>query len=107
MDSNTHSTQGPTGPADDLAELSAVRGRLASRDLERLADAALADQTLQLQQLSTAWTGSSCGTWPPWTPAGPPGPKPASSSAPPPAGCGPGCGWRPARRRRRCGPPGP
>src|SRR5215207_8258756 len=60
MNSNTHSTQdptGPAGPADDLADLSAVLGRLASRDLERLADAALADQTLQLQQLSDCLDG--------------------------------------------------
>jgi transposase len=51
MDSNTHSTQGPTGPADDLAALTAAIDRLASRDLHRLPDTALADQTLQLQQL--------------------------------------------------------
>jgi hypothetical protein len=51
MDSNTHSTQGPTGPTDDLADLTAVIGRLATRDLGRLPDAVLGDQTLQLQQL--------------------------------------------------------
>src|SRR5215211_4355053 len=51
MDSNTHSTQGPTGPADDLAALTAALGRLGSRDLGRFTDAALTDQTLQLQQL--------------------------------------------------------
>jgi hypothetical protein len=57
MDSNTYSPQGPTGPADHLAELTAVLGRLASRDLDRLPDAALTDQTLQLQQLSDCLEG--------------------------------------------------
>ena len=60
MDSNTHSTQDPTGPtrpADDLAALTAVLGRLASRDPERLTDAALGDQTLQLQQLANCLDG--------------------------------------------------
>src|SRR5829696_5016934 len=51
MDSNTHLTQGPTGPADDLAGLTAALGRLGSRDLGRFTDAAPTDQTLQLQQL--------------------------------------------------------
>src|SRR5215203_972332 len=51
MDSNTYSTEGPTGPADDLAALTAALGRLGTRDLGRLTDAALTDQTLQLQQL--------------------------------------------------------
>jgi Domain of unknown function (DUF222) len=57
MHSNTHSTQGPTGPADDLAALTAAVGRLASRDLHRLPDTALADQTLQLQQLRNRLDG--------------------------------------------------
>jgi hypothetical protein len=60
MDSNTHSTQdptGPTGPADDLAALTAVLGRLGSRDPERLTDAALGDKTLQLQQLANCLDG--------------------------------------------------
>ena len=60
MDSNTHSTQGPTGPtgpADDLADLTAVIRRLASRDLDRFPDAALGDQTLQLQQLANCLDG--------------------------------------------------
>ena len=57
MDSNTHSTQGPSGPADDLVDLTAVLRRLASRDPERLPDAALGDQTLQLQQLSDCLQG--------------------------------------------------
>ena len=60
MDSNTHSTQDPTGPtrpADDLADLTAVIRRLASRDLDRFPDAALGDQTLQLQQLRDCLDG--------------------------------------------------
>src|SRR4030095_16323736 len=57
MDSNTHSTEGPTGPGDDLAALTAGIRRLASRDLERLSDAALGDQTLQLQQLRDCLDG--------------------------------------------------
>jgi hypothetical protein len=31
MDSNTYSTQGPTGPADDLADLTALLDRMAAR----------------------------------------------------------------------------
>ena len=57
MDSNTHSTQGPTRPTDDLAALTAALGRLASRDLDRLPDAALTNQTLQLQQLTNCLDG--------------------------------------------------
>ena len=69
MDSNTHSPPGPTGsadkqpggpptpPADDLAALTALVGRLASRDLERLTDTAVAEETLQLQQLSDRLDG--------------------------------------------------
>ena len=57
MDPNTHSTQGPTRPGDDLAALTAVIRRLASRDPERLPDAAQGDQTLQLQQLRDCLDG--------------------------------------------------
>src|SRR5829696_7484544 len=57
MDSNTYSTEGPTGPADDLAALTAALGRLGTRDLGRFTDAALADQTLQLQQLRDCLDG--------------------------------------------------
>src|SRR4029450_12225432 len=64
MDSNTHSTHdptGPTGPGDDLAALTAIVRRLASRDLGRLPDAALGDQTLQLPQLRDCLDGSAAG----------------------------------------------
>jgi Domain of unknown function (DUF222) len=57
MDSNIHSPQGPTGPADDLAALTALLGRLASCDLDWLSDTAVADQTLQLQQLADRLDG--------------------------------------------------
>jgi hypothetical protein len=69
MDSNTHSPQGPTRaadqqptspstqPPDDLAALTAVLRRLDSQDPQRLPDAALGDQTLQLQQLSDCLDG--------------------------------------------------
>src|SRR5215204_140593 len=55
MDSNTYSTQPPSPPPpghlDDLAELRAVVEELAAQDLDRLADAALAAQVLELRQL--------------------------------------------------------
>ena len=65
MDSNTHSTQGPTGPvdgqpsqpADDLALLMAALDRLDTKDLGRLADSALTDQTLQLRPLAARLDG--------------------------------------------------
>src|SRR5215216_2506943 len=65
MDSNTHSTQGPTGPvdgqpsqpADDLALLMAALDRLDTQDLDRLTDTAVADQTLQLRPLAARLDG--------------------------------------------------
>src|SRR5918995_5237605 len=56
MDSNTHSTQPPGGqpprpPSDDLAALAAVTDQLATQDLNRLTDAALAAQVLELRRL--------------------------------------------------------
>src|SRR5215207_2513926 len=55
MDSNTYSTQPPSPPPpghlDDLAELRAVVEELAAQDLDRLADAALAAQVLELRRL--------------------------------------------------------
>jgi hypothetical protein len=57
MDSNTHSTQGPTGPADELAELSALLDRLAARDLDRLPDVARAERVLALRRLADRLEG--------------------------------------------------
>src|ERR671913_1085903 len=55
MDSNTHSTQPPgpppRPPSDDLAALAAVTDQLATQDLDRLTDAALAAQVLELRRL--------------------------------------------------------
>src|SRR5918995_7432909 len=56
MDSNTHSTQPPGGqpprpPSDDLAALAKVADQLATQDLNRLADAALAAQVLEFRRL--------------------------------------------------------
>jgi Domain of unknown function (DUF222)/HNH endonuclease len=55
MDSNTHSSGHPTGPTDRppdrLAALAAVADDLATDDLDRLADAALAEHTLELRRL--------------------------------------------------------
>jgi hypothetical protein len=57
MDSNTHSTQDPFGPADDLAELSALLDRMAARDLERLTAAARTERVLQLRRLADRLEG--------------------------------------------------
>jgi hypothetical protein len=57
MDSNTHSTQDPTGPADDLADLSALLDRMAARDLERLSDAARAERVQGLRPLADRLEG--------------------------------------------------
>src|SRR5215207_9093086 len=55
MDSNTHSTQPPGqqpgGPPPRLASLTAAVEELAAQDLNRLADAALAAQVLELRRL--------------------------------------------------------
>jgi hypothetical protein len=51
MDSNTHSTQDPTGPADDLADLTALLDRMAARDLERLPDTIRAERVQGLRPL--------------------------------------------------------
>jgi hypothetical protein len=52
MDPNTHSTHPPSGQLDDdLAALEAAAGRLAAQDLDRLPDAAVADQVLALRRL--------------------------------------------------------
>jgi hypothetical protein len=52
MDSNTHSDDGPTGPADELAELSALLDRLQAQDLDRFPDAARAERVLALRRLA-------------------------------------------------------
>src|SRR5512132_2137779 len=57
MDSNTCSTQGPTGPADELAELSALLDRLQARDLDRLTGPARAERVLQLRRLADRLDG--------------------------------------------------
>src|SRR4029450_8107376 len=57
MDSNTHSAQGPTGPADELAELSALLDRLQARDLDRLTGPARAERVLQLRRLADRLEG--------------------------------------------------
>ena len=69
MDSNTHSPQGSTGPAgppaagappqspDWLARLAADVKGLDAEDLDRLSDTAVANQTLQLQQLADCLDG--------------------------------------------------
>jgi Domain of unknown function (DUF222) len=55
MDSNTHSAQQaghrPGGPPDRLAALAAAVDGLAAQDLNRLPDAALAEQVLELRRL--------------------------------------------------------
>jgi Domain of unknown function (DUF222)/HNH endonuclease len=51
MDSNTHSTQDPTGPAGDLADLTALLDRMAARDLERLPDTIRAERVQGLRPL--------------------------------------------------------
>src|SRR5829696_8338610 len=51
MDSNTHSTQPPRPPSDELAALAAVADGLATQDLNRLADTALAAQVLEFRRL--------------------------------------------------------
>jgi hypothetical protein len=55
MNSNTHSTQPPRPPgwqSDEVAALTEALDRLAARDLDRLADAALATEVLQLRRLA-------------------------------------------------------
>src|ERR671911_3101151 len=55
MDSNTHSAQPPGqqpgGPPPRLASLTAAVEELAAEDLDRLSDAALAEQVLELRRL--------------------------------------------------------
>src|ERR671913_2598977 len=55
MDSSTHSTQPPGqqpgGPPPRLASLTAAVEELAAEDLDRLSDAALAEQVLELRRL--------------------------------------------------------
>src|SRR5918994_300182 len=55
MDSNTHSTQPPGpppgGPPPRLASLTAAVEELAAQDLDRVSDAALANQVLEFRRL--------------------------------------------------------
>jgi len=51
MNSNTHSTQDPGGRLDGLAVLAAAVDGLAAQELNRLSDAALAEQVLALRRL--------------------------------------------------------
>src|SRR5918994_3923030 len=51
MDSNTHSTQPPSQDPDWLAALAVVADQLATQDLNRLTDAALAAQVLEFRRL--------------------------------------------------------
>ena len=61
MDSTTHSTPGPAqppAPPDELAglaSLAAAANELAAQDLDRLPDAALAEQVLGCGGCWTAW----------------------------------------------------
>ena len=57
MDSNTHSISGPTGPADELADLSALLDRLEARDLDRLTGAARAERVQVLRRLADRLDG--------------------------------------------------
>ena len=61
MDSNTHSTDQPGGPATRrparLASLAAVVEELATEDLDRLSDAVVADQVLDLRWLADRLEG--------------------------------------------------
>jgi hypothetical protein len=51
MDSNTHSTQRPSGPLDRLASLEAAVDDLAAQDTGGLSDAARAERVLRLRRL--------------------------------------------------------
>src|SRR5918993_245428 len=51
MDSNTHSPQPPGQESDWLAVLASITDGLAAQDLDRLSDAALAAQVLELRRL--------------------------------------------------------
>jgi hypothetical protein len=51
MDSNTHSPQPPGQESDWLAVLASITDGLAAQDLDRLSDAALAEQVLELRRL--------------------------------------------------------
>jgi hypothetical protein len=57
MNSNTSSPEATTEPPDDLATLAAAVDRLAARDLNRLSDAALVEQVLQLRWLGDRLEG--------------------------------------------------
>ena len=104
MDSNIHSTQGPvesagqqstrppTPPPDDLAELTALLDRMAARDLERLPDAVRAERVQGLRPLADRLEGQWLKELAGVDAHGAAGPRRGCSSAPPPAGCGPGCG---------------
>ena len=86
MDTNTSSTDDPTGQPDDLAELTPFLDRLAARDLDRLSDTVRAERVLalrrQVDRLEGHWLKELAGS----TPAGPPGPNKTSRSAQPPDG---------------------
>ena len=56
MDSNTHSTRPPRQP-DGLATVAAGLHQLATDDLDRLPDPAVADQLLALRRLLDALDG--------------------------------------------------
>ena len=114
MDSNTHSTPppglpeplGPLERSDRLAGLPAAVGELAAEDLDQLADAALAEEILELRR----WLDGLEGQWlRRLAAAAARGAAGADQGQPAPStrgGCATGCGWVLGRPGTRSGPPG-
>ena len=104
MDSNTHSTSRP----DRLAALAAEVDGLAAQDLDRLADAALADRVLELRRLADRLEGHWLDELAAVDARGAAG---AEQGLPGRLhrrlAAGPAAAWGPAPPAARCGPPGP
>ena len=110
MDSNTHSTQPPGpppgGPSPRLASLTAAVEELAAQDLDRLSDAALAAQVLELRRLLDRLEGHWLQQLAAVDGRGAAGADHGVQAGATPAGSGAGCAWD-LPPPRVCAPPGP
>ena len=107
MDSNTHSTEDPGGRLDGLAVLAAAVDGLATQELHRLSDAALAEQVLGLRRLVDRLEGLWLQQLAAVDGRGAAGADQGQQVGSTAAWLRTGCGWVPGPRPAVSGPPEP